>query len=146
MQGRKRMHRQLRYRPLLASPTVRFAFAHRLINCRRVRNCTSNSSWTLNPEQRKASKGFKVEILICQAVYLCIKLYFGVLGSYARLCCIQLHGNISIAYITPELLNDPITIQTCLGESGEEIVKWVDAYKFEVSCVDIVAICVLIDF
>ena len=55
-------------------------------------------------------------------------------------------------HITPELLNDPTTVQTCLGESGEEIVKWVDAYKFEVSCVAqnlvcyLVAICVLTRF
>ena len=47
--------------------------------------------------------------------------------------CLWLHSA-TIVYITPEL-NDPITVQTCLGESGEEIVKWVDAYKFEVSCV-----------
>ena len=55
-------------------------------------------------------------------------------------------------HITPELLNDPATVQTCLGESGEEIVKWVDAYKFEVSCVAqnlayyLVEICVLTRF
>ena len=38
----------------------------------------------------------------------------------------------SILYITPELLNDPVTVQNGLGESGEEILKWVDGYKFEV--------------
>lgn len=48
--------------------------------------------------------------------------------------CIQIAAFISMFYITQEVLNDPITVQACLGESGEEIVKWVDAYKFEVSC------------
>ena len=58
----------------------------------------------------------------------------------------------SIMHITPDLLNDPTTVHACLGESGEEIVKWVDAYKFEVSCVAqnlvcyLVAICVLTRF
>jgi len=45
--------------------------------------------------------------------------------------CIQMYGGWNVLYITPEL-NNPITVQNCLGESGEEIVKWVDAYKFEV--------------
>jgi len=55
----------------------------------------------------------------------------GFAGWYARMTSVNVYGNFSMTHITPEVLNDPITVQTCLGESGEEIVKWVDAYKFE---------------
>ena len=74
------------------------------------------------------------------------------LGWYASVMITQAYAANTICYITPELPNDPITLQSCLGESGEEIVKWVDAYKFEVSCVAqnlvccLVAICVLTRF
>ena len=49
--------------------------------------------------------------------------------------CLQIYAAHTIVYITPELLNDPTTVQSCLGGSGEEIVKCVDDYKFEVGFV-----------
>ena len=66
--------------------------------------------------------------------------------------CVNTYGGTAMLYTVPELLNDPTTVHACLGESGEEIVKWVDAYKFEVSCVAqnlvccLVVICVLTRF